>query len=748
MEALSVKLKAPLDEATIAELTALSGATDTGSRIAPLRLFRLEADDDTVWDAKAKLERDPRVERVTLTFLPVRDVLSTYLNTIANDPLLKNQWHLWRHGFFRAWRYTIGDPSIKIGWVDSGCAVGPNSFWAHPDVPLPAPENRWNAQYGTQNCDDPQPGEIVDLYGDNEHWEWFCHGMHTMGIVVGSRNNARGTSGAAPGLTPIMTVPIVQTGKPFPYGLAWDTYQSARCILHCQERGARVINNSWGGWAVFDPPTWEDVRDAIEYVWGLGCILVAAAGNDHFDLGNLGPYVGAIYPSMMEHVVTVGGIGGVDKSQTFGDAISMEQHGWWGSNYGAPIDITALASDDLSANIAALPQSPSEDYRYDGGTSFASPLVSAALGLMLSINPDLTNEEAIALLYESIDGPHDNGDNYRANFPNAGILNAHKAVLRTLTTLEENAGLVYPVVQFYGPGVVNDIVGGIPRETLHGSVFVELGAYSTDEIAAVELWLGDQLLYSGLPTTLQGDALSAGNPLALRIVARTVNDEEISETYDDVIVDSLALFISADPLHVSVGFDGNATFIANPMLMTHVALGFSGDAIAREIGAREFPISMHIEADAEWDPPQYGATALASILGLLADAAYEPPPHTDLAFSVGFDGDAIIDETGDKVFRIHHDLWADAWIAERPAYLPPNEMTGLSFLAGPWAAWSRFAAAPMPTDPALASAISDPARWAAIAASNLAAMPDDAAHLAAVRYDGYEAIIDPSEREA
>ena len=128
---------------------------------------------------------------------------------------------------------------------------------------------------------------------------------------------------------------------------------------------------------------------AVSYAWGKGCLLVAAAGNDHVSAKR--------YPAAFTDCISVAA---VDRS----DVLTYY------SEYGSWVNVAAPGGDGSSnkANniLSTWPQytgapapptaygaSPTAGYAYDAGTSFACPVVSGEAALMWAQNPNLTNQD-------------------------------------------------------------------------------------------------------------------------------------------------------------------------------------------------------------------------------------------------------------------------------------------------------------------------------------------------------------------
>jgi hypothetical protein len=134
----------------------------------------------------------------------------------------------------------------------------------------------------------------------------------------------------------------------------------ANAIVYAWQNGASIINMSFG-----DVRISRALADIISYVSSRGVTFVASAGNS----GS----TDAHYPSSLREVISVGSVNESGIRSGF-------------SNYGYFVDIYALGS-----NVYLL--QPDGEMGYFSGTSFSAPLVSAGLGRMLNVNPDLSVAE-------------------------------------------------------------------------------------------------------------------------------------------------------------------------------------------------------------------------------------------------------------------------------------------------------------------------------------------------------------------
>jgi thermitase len=106
------------------------------------------------------------------------------------------------------------------------------------------------------------------------------HGTHCTGIAAAQINNNEGIAGIAgwigdpntSGSSAISVMPIKALGSD---GTGTDD-DIAAGIIWAADHGAKVISMSLGR----NGPASITLDNAVQYAWGKGCILVAAAGND------------------------------------------------------------------------------------------------------------------------------------------------------------------------------------------------------------------------------------------------------------------------------------------------------------------------------------------------------------------------------------------------------------------------------------------------------------------------------------
>jgi subtilisin family serine protease len=149
------------------------------------------------------------------------------------------------------------------------------------------------------------------------------------------------------------------------------------CIDYAVDMGAKVLNNSWGGYSYY-----AGLETAIENAGVAGVLFVASAGNSDLD-NDVNPR----YPTCFDfdNIIAVMATDHDDKK-------------WAGSNWGeTSVDLAAPGSNILSCSW------PGWGYEYKSGTSMAAPHVSGACALIWSANPDLTYRQVKNILLDTVD---------------------------------------------------------------------------------------------------------------------------------------------------------------------------------------------------------------------------------------------------------------------------------------------------------------------------------------------------------
>jgi serine protease len=320
-----------------------------------------------------------------------------------------------------AWAVTHGSSAIVISDIDTGITSHPDlsskiltGYDFIVDVPTANdgdgrdsdPSDPGDYVTATENsnksgsffgCNDNGTGASV---AENSSW----HGTQTAGILGAATNNGVGMAGTAYD-SPV--IPARALGKCGGYDsdiVAAALWSGGIAVsgVPTNAHPARVINMSLGGQE--DCATKTPVYiDALTQLRNKGVVVVAAAGNDTgLPVGspaNCKPATSD--PDQTPIVIAVAGL------RHAGDKVGY-------SDIGPQVTVAAPAGNCVNSSGACLYPiltttnsgltTPGSATYSDGqgnpslGTSFATPLVTGTVALMLSTAPNLTNAQVISLL--------------------------------------------------------------------------------------------------------------------------------------------------------------------------------------------------------------------------------------------------------------------------------------------------------------------------------------------------------------
>ena len=216
---------------------------------------------------------------------------------------------------------------------------------------------------------------LVDAQLDKTHAEWA--GGNTDAIEQYPVTNSHGTATASVAAAPVNGTGIVgiwpgarALNVPLPDEITCA--RSAEQIRVAIERRASVINMSYGSRGLCFP---EYVALQVEVASGI--VAVAAAGNEFADGNPLE------FPASLPHVLTVAAVGAPPTFQSS-----------FFSNANAAIDLSAPGEAIMTAVPPALDGEGTQDgYEHQSGTSFAAPMVSAAVAWVRAVRPTLTADQ-------------------------------------------------------------------------------------------------------------------------------------------------------------------------------------------------------------------------------------------------------------------------------------------------------------------------------------------------------------------
>jgi hypothetical protein len=220
---------------------------------------------------------------------------------------------------------------------------------------------------------------LVDATLDKTHPEFAAGNVTTTG---GHRvTNSHGTSTASVAAAPqngIGFTGLWPGARALNIALDDDIScaDSTRGILAAVKRGASVINMSYGS-PRFCTPEYLALEIAVAH----GIVPVAAAGNE---LAEGNPVE---FPGALPHVVTVGAVGPDDRATQFSNANAAV-------DLAAPGECIPVAVPlGLAKEDGGCPAAP-DGYDYESGTSFAAPMVSAAIAWVRAARPSLKADQA------------------------------------------------------------------------------------------------------------------------------------------------------------------------------------------------------------------------------------------------------------------------------------------------------------------------------------------------------------------
>jgi len=221
------------------------------------------------------------------------------------------------------------------------------------------------------------------------------HAFQVASLIIGETNNNYGMAGYCPNAN-LYFVSNYNSNSAGTYGIP------AQCEA-LLEQGIKVINRSAGG------TNYSQVdQDAINDAYEQGLVWVASAGNDNQELGVQRNQ----YPCMYDNVFCVAGSEygisnyGLDYCDVSAPSAGNLVANMSGTNMGNTYDEfgNPLTTNDLVPGLEQynLQYGP---YRTVSGTSFGTPIVTALMGLLLSHNPDLTNEDLVNIVLATIGSP-------------------------------------------------------------------------------------------------------------------------------------------------------------------------------------------------------------------------------------------------------------------------------------------------------------------------------------------------------
>ncbi|MEP4532029.1 MAG: S8 family serine peptidase [Cyclobacteriaceae bacterium] len=378
--------------------------------------------------------------------------LSQYANVIYAEPIYYaealqipddpqahpssgSQYHLTNIQAYDAWDISTGSADIVIGISDTGIDFD------HEDIatkiytnPNEIPEN---------GVDDDENGFIDDIHGydfGDDNNDPQCtnsyHGNFVAGLAGAATNNGIGIAGVGYdcAISPL---------KIFPDGenLAYAAYEG---IVYAADNGYNIVNLSYGNAGSFT----QFNQDIIDYaVLEKDLVIIAAGGNSGIEEN--------FYPASYDHVLSVGWTNYTDDRSP-------------SSTYSYNIDLMAPGVGVYSSLDGG--------YSSASGSSYASPIVAGAAGLVKDVYPYLNAEQIMEVLRVTTDNIYDIGTNsdYEGKL-GSGRLNIYNALtrdtLKSVRAREISYSAQYDDYVFFGDTVnlsfkLKSYLGAIDAGTL------------------------------------------------------------------------------------------------------------------------------------------------------------------------------------------------------------------------------------------------------------------------------------------
>ena len=277
-----------------------------------------------------------------------------------NDPKLSDNntnWYLKTIHIEKAWNQTTGNKNIIIAIIDNGFDLN------HPEL----------------KDKSVKPYNVIDK-STNVSPSKENHGTHVSSTIIANGDNNQGLVGICPNCS-FMPIKVEDQN-----GMMSNTY-IIDAILYAIKNKADVVNLSLGmqipmglniplqeqkdyinSSAKDEEEFWDDL---FNYANDKNVTCVLAAGNSNIMTG-VDPF------QRSKNTIKVGAI---DKNHTKANF----------SNFGASTTIYAPGTNIYGAK-------PGNSYEVLQGTSMAAPIVSGFIGLLKSINKNLTNQQIMSII--------------------------------------------------------------------------------------------------------------------------------------------------------------------------------------------------------------------------------------------------------------------------------------------------------------------------------------------------------------
>lgn len=248
------------------------------------------------------------------------------------------------------------------------------------------------------------------------------HGTHVAGIIAAERNNGIGINGVATN-TRIMAIRAVPNGDE-------RDKDVANAIRYAVDNGADVINMSFGkGYS----PHKEVVDKAVQYADKNGVLMVHGSGNSAENTDKNPSYPTDTYGSdiFSDSTATLWLTVGATSWKPNEEFVAQF------SNYGnETVDLFAPGVDIYSTM-------PDNKYKFQEGTSMASPVVAGTAALVMAYYPELSTKQIRQIIMENTE----KYDDQQVILPNEGSPEESEEVAFPALSVSDGVVNVYQALQ-------------------------------------------------------------------------------------------------------------------------------------------------------------------------------------------------------------------------------------------------------------------------------------------------------------
>ncbi|MEQ1721894.1 MAG: S8 family serine peptidase [Pseudobdellovibrio sp.] len=256
---------------------------------------------------------------------------------------------------------------------------------------------------GVSGVDDDGNGYVDDINGWNyvsnssNMFDDNKHGTHVSGIVLGVGQDITAY--------PVRESKVIIMALKFLDSTgSGSTANAVSAIYYAVAKGAKVINNSWGG-----PSYSQSLHEAYTYAYNHGVVIVSAAGNS-----NINNDVTAMYPTNLDSPNNISVLASTDTDQKASF-----------SNYGATTVHVAAPGSKILSSVPGTGCLAPGCFQMMSGTSMATPFVAGLAALVSREAPQLSAYQIKSIVLGSIDTI----STFSGKVTTGGRVNAYKSIV-------------------------------------------------------------------------------------------------------------------------------------------------------------------------------------------------------------------------------------------------------------------------------------------------------------------------------